>query len=60
MIYFATINTEGDTIETFMTDNPSRVQPTVDYHEIIKLDTDLENPIVDRFSSMRMLLNLPI
>lgn len=37
-IYYATINIEGDTIETFLTDDPYQVQPREDYHQIIRCD----------------------
>lgn len=36
--YYETINKQGDTIETFLTDDPIQVRPQEDYNQIVKID----------------------
>jgi hypothetical protein len=58
-MYYATINKEGETIETFQTDDPYKVQPREDYHQIIKCDPGADYYITNRYNSIYELLNIP-
>ena len=58
-IYYATINIEGDTIETFQTNDPYQVRPREDYHQIIKCDPWADHYITNRYNSIYELLNIP-
>lgn len=59
-IHYATINEQGNIIETFLTDDPDKVQPREDYHQIIRIDpSQPSNPITHRYNSLYDLLNIP-